>query len=107
MTDTAKGCYLEILKLFDDLGEDDKDELYGMITDVFKTKGDYIKVITSKIESLLSQFNSSVERNDMVTCGHVYQMLQQKYLALPKDDKSKYYDRIMEAYNIAAPTLAS
>ncbi len=102
MADRAKGCYVEIIKLFDDLSEQDKDELYSMITEVFRTKGSYIRVISEKIESLLTQFNSAVERGDMVSSSHIYSMLQQKYLALPKEDKPRYYNKIMEVYNSAA-----
>jgi chromosome segregation ATPase len=97
--DKSRDAYNEIQRLFNELDDEEKDSIYGNITEVFKMKdsGD----ITQKIDSMIMDFNKAVENGDFETSGNIYSRLQQKYLSLPKEDKSKYYDKIMNIYGKA------
>jgi hypothetical protein len=100
--DRAKDSYVEIQRIFEDLDEEERESIYPEILKVFRPKSSMAAEIVftdSSINALLHQFQNSVDAGDMQIAEEVYNKLQEKYTTLPKDEKSKYYTRIMELYN--------
>ncbi len=109
--DRAKDAYLEIQRVFDDLNEDEREELYPEVTKVFKTRDfthtshhddaltnaeDYTNV---NIDELLTRFETFVNNSDYQMSEHIYSKLQERYTELSANDKNRYYPRIIELYN--------
>ncbi|NTV23194.1 MAG: hypothetical protein HGA85_02345 [Nanoarchaeota archaeon] len=100
----ARDTYLEIQKIFEDLNEGDKEEIYGEITNVFKPRElDTMRkdnlLSEANIDNLLQQFQISVTSGDIKSSEQIYQKLQEKYVQLPKEEKNRYYTAIMGLYN--------
>jgi hypothetical protein len=104
----SRDTYLEVQRLFENLGEEDREELYGEIVTVFKEKPAMqdmqriTPVLNTNIDNLIREFESSVASGNSHASGDIYQQLQQTYLDLPKEHKGKYYNRIMNLYSKVA-----
>ena len=51
------------------------------------------------IDSLIHQFQSCISSGDLEMSEEIYSRLQRKYTELSKDEKGRYYSKIMELYN--------
>ena len=100
----SRDCYLEIQRLFDELNEIDREELYPQITEVFKTRPGITTNVTNgygnkNIDMLIQDFENSIVQGNMQASSNIYNALQVKYETLPKTDKPKYFGRIITLYN--------
>jgi len=103
----ARDAYLEIQRIFEELGEEEREELFPEVLKVFKTKNKFGMPFESherlmsntNIDSLLQEFQFSVDSGNIKNSEHIYSRLQQKYVDLSPDEKERYYPRIMELYN--------
>ncbi len=118
----ARDAYLEIQRIFEDLNEEEREDVYPEIMNVFKTKKGFQNIFSNKSEnmpyinetneyegiakirendfdSLLNQFQVYAETGDLVQAEQIYSLLQQKYLRLPQEQKELYYPQIMSIYN--------
>ena len=104
----SRDTYLEVQRLFENLGESDREELYGEIVSVFKERPAQqamqrtTPILNTNIDNLIREFENSVASGNSHASGNIYQQLQQTYLDLPKEDKGKYYNRIMTLYSKVA-----
>ncbi len=105
--DRARDTYLEIQRVFDTLDETNKEDIYEEILKVFRPKPN-INVYSNQpedvlashdIDSLIQKFDSAISLGDLQAAEKIYAKLQMKYARLPKEDKTKYYNNIMQLYN--------
>jgi len=103
----ARDSYLEIQRVFDTLDEENREDIYSEILRVFRPK-DNINVYSNQpedvlashdIDSLIQNFDSAISLGDLAAAEKIYNKLQMKYARLPTEDKTKYYESIMQLYN--------
>ena len=103
----ARDTYLEVQRVFDGLDEENKEDIYTEILKVFRPK-DNINVYSNQpedvlashdINSLIQNFDSAISLGDLAAAEKIYGKLQLKYARLSKEDRTKYYESIMQLYN--------
>jgi hypothetical protein len=114
-----KEIYQEVQRLFENLDEYDREEVYPIITRVFKARLQQPEeklqveqiedhpVLEANIDSLIQRFEDMVDVGDTESSGQIYSRIQNMYVGLPKEEKSKYYNKIMELYGRLRPVAAS
>jgi len=97
----ARDVYLEIQRRFEELDDSDRTELYDEILKVFKTKSDVRMNApsTPSMDQLLQEFEESIASNNMSQAQVAYNEIQDMYAAMSQDERSKYYQRVMDLYN--------
>ena len=93
----ARSVYDQIARLYQDLPPEEKDIAHTEITAVFKPKPD----TNSNIDQLITEFEKSVQKKDMMKSSKVYEKIQEEYESLPPEHKDRYYSRIISLYNNA------
>ncbi|MFH2020739.1 MAG: hypothetical protein ABIJ34_04955 [archaeon] len=109
----TKASYEEIQRLFGELEEDEREELYPEITRVF-TEKDFVTNAgytndnsSNNIDSMIRDFEDSVHSGNLQVSGEIYAQIQDRYQEMPKEDKGKYYGKIMSLYNKLRPVAAT
>jgi hypothetical protein len=113
-TERARDAYLEIQRRFDEIEEEEREDLYNEVMRVFKPRhkggeehshlpsAEMFETKTNRstnIDTLLTDFMTSIQRKDLQSSNDAYMQIQRIYSQLPKEDKGKYYPKIMDLYN--------
>ncbi len=99
----SRDVYLEIQRIFEDLNEEDKEELYPQVMEIYKTRPGVMTNMNTgyskNIDILIQNFENSVMQGNLQESNTIYSELQQRYQILPNDKKPKYFNKIMSIYN--------